>query len=164
MKKLVFFMGLILFAACANTSKATKPTLLTTDYDTTNYTVIDQKFLKSFDSHESIKAINSTQINVTETFCDITSKDTLKCISNKVAALTQGSITKIIKQANGNVKTIVVAYPEKNYVYNCYFFRTKDAYGSEQFVLSGEVDLFFKGKIYKINASTVGICKLLTKK
>ena len=158
-------VGIIfLLCSCAKTeSVIVKPKIVTVGNDTTHYSILQQDFMSNIKSNEKIFVYNSEDIKIEETFCYIGNRDSIICISNVVKALTPSLVTKIIRKYKGEINTIVVTFRKGEFVYNFSYFKTKDQYGSEEYVLNGEVELYFKGKIHKIPASTTGVCKLLVK-
>lgn len=165
MKRIIFFVGIILLSSCAKSANLINSQTVTVNNDTTSYVILTTANLSIAEAKSSIMVYNSEQINIDGTFCDIMSKDTLKCIPSTINALTTGLVTKIYKKISGKVKSVVVSFSGKNYVYSLSFIRSKITNGSEEFVLNGkEVELLYKGKLYKISASTIANCKLYINK
>jgi hypothetical protein len=161
MKRIIFFVGIILLSSYAKSGNLVEPQTANVANDTTNYTILTPNNLTKAEEKNSIMVFNSEEIKIEGTFCDIMSKDTLKCIPSTINALSTGVITKIFKKLGGKVKSLVVSYSGKNYVYSLTFIKSKAAKGVEDFVLNGKtVQLLYKGKMYTISATTAGSCKL----
>ncbi len=165
MKHIYILLGLIILilGSCSTPERVlVKPQTFKVGTDSTSYTTLQQDYITNFKS-EKLVVYNSEEIKIEETFCYIGNKDSILCIANSVKALTPGIVTKVVRKRGKGIKIIVISFKEKDYVYNLSFFKTKDQYGAEEFVLSGDVELYFQGKIHNINATTKGICKLLVK-
>ncbi len=164
MKKSLFLLISVLLLVSCHTNKTLvkpKPVVIGTD---TSYTLLQSDYLSNFDDEESIIVYNSELIKIEETFCFIGDKKDVICITNTIKALSPGKVTKIYRNFGKGIKTLVISYYEDDCVYNLSYFKTKDAYGSEEFVLSGNMEIIFKGKPFTIKTSTKDICKLLVKK
>lgn len=158
---LILGIALLLFSCTKTESVIVKPRPVTIGDD--SYSILQQDFMTNFKSNELIKVYNSEEIKIEETFCYIGNKDSIICISNVIKALTPSLVTKIIRARRGGLETIVVTFKKDDFIYNFSYFKTKDQYGAEEFVLNGDVELYFKGKVHSIPASTTGVCKLLVK-